>query len=32
MNASTRRRIVNGEPVVEVEIYRNSVKVQLIGD
>lgn len=32
MSASTKRAIVNGEPVVEVEVYRNSVKVRVIGD
>lgn len=32
MSAATRRAIVNGEPVVEVTVYRNSVKVRVIGD
>ena len=32
MSASTRRRIVNGEPVVQVDVYRNSVKVTIIGN
>lgn len=32
MSSSTRRRIVNGEPVVQVDVYRNSVKVTIIGN
>jgi len=32
MSSSTRRRIVNGEPVVQVDVYRNSIKVSIIGD
>ena len=31
MSASTKRAIVNGEPVVEVEVYRQSVRVRVIG-
>jgi hypothetical protein len=31
MSQATRRAIVNGEPVVEVEVYRQSVKVRVIG-
>ena len=27
----TRRAIVNGEPVVRVNVYRNSVEVELLG-
>ena len=32
MSASTRRAIENGEPVVQVDVYRNSVKVSIIGN
>jgi hypothetical protein len=32
MSSATKRAIVNGEPVVEVEVYRNSVVVTIIGD
>jgi hypothetical protein len=32
MSQATRRAIVRGEPVVEVEVYRNSVRVRIIGD
>lgn len=31
MTSATRRAIVNGEPVVQVDVYRNSVKVSIIG-
>ncbi len=31
MNQATRRAIVNGEPVVEVQVYRQSVKVRILG-
>jgi hypothetical protein len=31
MNSATRRAIVNGEPLIEVEVYRNSVHVRVIG-
>lgn len=31
MSAQTKRAIVGGEPVVEVEVYRNSVRVRVIG-
>ena len=30
MNQATRRAIVNGEPLIEVEVYRNSVLVRII--
>lgn len=32
MNQATRRAIVNGEPVVEVQVYRQSVKVRILGN
>lgn len=32
MSGATRKAIVNGEPVVEVEVYRQSVKVRVVGD
>ncbi len=32
MNQATRRAIANGEPVVEVEVYRQSVRVRIIGN
>lgn len=32
MSQATRRAIVNGEPVVEVQVYRQSVKVRVIGN
>ena len=31
MNQATRRAIVNGEPLIEVEVYRNSVRVRIVG-
>ena len=31
MSGATRNAIANGEPLVEVEVYRNSVKVRIIG-
>ena len=31
MSSATRRAIVNGEPLIEVEVYRNSVVVRIIG-
>jgi hypothetical protein len=31
ISASTRRAIVNGQPLIEVEVYRNSVRVRVIG-
>ena len=31
MTQATQRAIMNGEPVVEVEVYRNSVRVNVIG-
>jgi hypothetical protein len=30
MSSGTRRAIVNGEPLIEVEVYRNSVRVSII--
>lgn len=32
MSSATRSRIVNGEPIVQVDVYRNSVKVSIIGN
>ncbi|BCH26204.1 hypothetical protein MesoLjLc_61180 [Mesorhizobium sp. L-8-10] len=32
MTDATRRAIVRGEPVVEVQVYRQSVRVRIIGD
>lgn len=31
MNAATRRAIVNGRPLIEVEVYRHSVRVRIVG-
>jgi hypothetical protein len=31
MSASTRQAIANGEPIIEVEVYRQSVKVRIVG-
>lgn len=31
ISSSVRNAIVNGEPVVKVEVYANSVKVRLLG-
>jgi hypothetical protein len=31
MSGSVRNAIANGEPVVEVEVYRNSVAVTIVG-
>jgi hypothetical protein len=31
MSGATRNAIANGEPLVEVEVYRNSVKVRIVG-
>ncbi len=31
MSQGTRRAIVNGRPLIEVEVYRNSVRVRIIG-
>lgn len=31
MSGATRNAIANGEPLVEVEVYRNSVRVRVIG-
>jgi hypothetical protein len=31
MSQATRRAIVNGEPVIEVQIYRQSVRVRILG-
>lgn len=30
MNSAMRRAILNGEPLIEVTVYRNSVKVRII--
>ena len=32
MTEATRRAIVRGEPVVEVQVYRQSVRVRVVGD
>ena len=32
MSQATRRAIANGEPVVEVQVFRQSVKVRLLGN
>lgn len=32
MTQATQRAIMRGEPVVEVEVYRNSVRVSILGD
>lgn len=31
MNQATRKAIVNGYPLVQVDVYQNSVKVSIIG-
>lgn len=31
MSGATRQAIANGEPVVQVDVYRNSVHVEIIG-
>jgi len=31
MSGATRKAIANGEPIVEVEVYRQSVKVRILG-
>jgi hypothetical protein len=31
MTQATRRYILNGEPVVQVDVYRNSVQVTIVG-
>lgn len=31
MNSTTRNAILNGEPLIRVDVYRNSVKVKIIG-
>lgn len=31
MSAATRQAIANGEPIIEVEVYRQSVKVRIVG-
>jgi hypothetical protein len=31
MNKATRKAIVNGDPIVQVDVYQNSVKVTIIG-
>lgn len=30
MSQSTRRAIVNGEPLIQVDVYRNSVRVTVL--
>jgi len=30
MSSGVRRAIINGEPLIEVEVYRNSVRVSII--
>jgi hypothetical protein len=30
MSASTRRAIVNGEPLIQVDVYENSVRVSIL--
>lgn len=30
MSQSTRRAIVNGEPLIQVDVYRNSVRVSIL--
>jgi hypothetical protein len=32
MSSSTRRAIVNGEPLIQVEVYSNSVRVSILED
>ncbi len=32
MSSSTRNRIANGQPVVQVDVYRNSVEVTIVGN
>jgi hypothetical protein len=32
MSQGTRRAIVNGEPVIEVQVFRQSVRVRVIGN
>lgn len=32
MSGTTRKAIANGEPIVEVEVYRQSVKVRIVGN
>jgi len=31
MSSATRKAIANGEPIVEVQVYRQSVKVTIVG-
>jgi hypothetical protein len=31
IDQATRRAILNGEPVIEVQVYRNSVRVDILG-
>jgi hypothetical protein len=31
IDQATRKAILNGEPVIEVQVYRNSVKVDILG-
>ncbi|MCA0012413.1 hypothetical protein LB561_17190 [Mesorhizobium sp. B292B1B] len=32
MSSSTRRAIVNGEPLIQVDVYENSVRVSILAD
>lgn len=32
MSSSTRRAIVNGEPLIQVDVYENSVEVSILED
>jgi len=32
MSASTKRAIVNGEPLIQVDVYENSVRVSILED
>lgn len=32
MSSSTRRAIVNGEPLIQVDVYENSVRVSILED
>lgn len=31
MNSATRSQIMNGQPIVQVDVYRSSVRVQIVG-
>ena len=32
MSSSTKRAIVNGEPLIQVDVYENSVRVSILED